>query len=146
MKNAHHSYHGTSNNIRLSIYSFKNLIYFIFPKFEINNLQINTARFTTDTWHLSCWRALQFSIGEPNGTRHRCRMCLLTAVTQFYSERGRLTYWLSLSLFRPGKSSLVVFSVGWLLLLSSQDGSSPPLWRACVINVARQAKLCVYVL
>lgn len=49
MKNAHHSYHGTSNNIRLSIYGFKNLIYFIFPKFEINNLQINTAQFTTDT-------------------------------------------------------------------------------------------------
>lgn len=37
------------NNIRLSIYCFKNLIYFIFPKFVINNLQINTAQFTTDT-------------------------------------------------------------------------------------------------
>lgn len=54
-------------------------------------------------------------------------------------ERSRIG--LGSVFFQPGKSSLVVFSVGWLPLLSSQDGSSPPLWRACVSNVARQAKL-----
>lgn len=145
MKNAHHSYHGTSNNIRLSIYGFKNRIYFIFPKFKINNLQIDTAQFTTDT--LAAGELCSFPSVSQTGpvTAAEC-VCLQPWHSFTLRERERLTYWLSLSLFRPGKSSLVVFSVGWLPLLSSQDGSSPPLWRACVINVARQAKLCVYVL